>query len=169
MITFAWLAAIIFMALGLIGSVAPVIPGTALIFGAALGHRLLVGAEHGAGWWTLGGLLLLTIISAALDAAAGYFGARRFGATRWGAAGAVIGGIVGIFTGFVLFLVLPIVGAIAGEIIGGKRGVDAGRAGWGTFLGNLVGMIVKLAIALAMIVWWLLSVPAPFGGGFSAG
>ncbi len=86
---------------------------------------------------------------------------RRFGATRWGAAGAIIGGIAGIFTGFVLLLVLPIVGAIAGELIGGKRMVDAGKAGWGTLLGNLAGMIVKLAIALGMITVFLLNTRGP--------
>lgn len=162
MITFAWLAAIVCMAIGLIGSVAPVIPGTALIFGAALVHRLVVGAENGASWWTIGGLGVLTALAFAIDAAAGYFGARRFGATRWGAIGAVIGGIIAIFTGFVLLLVLPIIGAIVGEIIGGKRGMDAGRAGWGTFLGNLAGMVAKLAISLGMIIWWLMAVRAPF-------
>lgn len=161
MLTFSWLAAIVCMAVGLIGSVVPVIPGSALIAGAALVHRLVVGAEHGASWWVIAGLLALTALSFAIDAAAGYFGARRFGATRWGAVGAVIGGIVGIFTGFVLLLVLPIVGAIVGEIIGGKRGMEAGRAGWGTFLGNMAGMIAKLAIALGMVVWWLMAVRAP--------
>jgi uncharacterized protein YqgC (DUF456 family) len=97
-----------------------------------------------------------------LEFGAGYFGAKRFGATRWGTVGAVIGTIAGLFFPFPGLLIGPVVGAIAGELIAGKRLVSAGRAGWGTVLGNLAGMIAKLVIALAMICWFLLTVPAPF-------
>ena len=56
------------------------------------------------------------MISYAIDFASSYFGAKYFGATKWGVVGAIIGGIVGLFTGFVTLLVLPIVGAIIGEV-----------------------------------------------------
>jgi hypothetical protein len=156
-----WLSALVVMAIGLVGTVLPVVPGAAIILVAALVHRLVVGAEQGMAWWGIAGLALLALISYGIEFASGYFGAKYFGATRWGVIGAVIGGIAGVFTGFVTLLVLPIVGAVAGEMIGGKKLVDAGKAGWGTLLGNLAGMIAKLVIALAMICWWLLAVPSP--------
>lgn len=156
-----WFAAIVIMAAGLIGTVLPVVPGTTIILGAAILHRVMVGPEKGMGWLGLGGLVALALVSYALDFASGYFGARYFGASRWGVVGAVIGGIVGIFTGFVTLLVLPIIGAVAGELIAGKRLISAGKAGWGTLLGNLAGMIGKLAIGLAMVVWFLLAAPSP--------
>ena len=46
-------------------------------------------------------------------------------------------------------------------MIAGKKLVNAGKAGWGTLLGNLLGMISKLAIALAMIVLFLMNAQAP--------
>ena len=156
-----WLAAIVIMALGLIGTVLPVVPGTTIILGAAILHRVMVTPEHGMSWFGLGGLVLLALLSYALDFASGYFGAKYFGASRWGVVGAVVGGIVGIFTGFVTLLVLPIVGAIAGELIAGKRLINAGKAGWGTLLGNLAGIIGKLGIGLAMISWFLLDAKGP--------
>jgi uncharacterized protein YqgC (DUF456 family) len=156
-----WLAAIVVMAVGLIGTVVPFIPGTTIILAAAIVHRIMVGPEKGMGWWGLGGLVVLTLVSYALEFASSYFGAKYFGATKWGVAGAVIGGIVGIFTGFVTLLVLPIAGAIIGELIAGKRLVSAGKAGWGTLLGNLAGMVGKIAIGLAMVIWFLVSVPSP--------
>lgn len=156
-----WFAAIVIMAFGLIGTVLPIVPGTTIILVAAILHRVMVGPEKGMGWLGLGGLVLLALLSYALDFASGYFGARYFGASRWGVVGAVVGGIVGIFTGFVTLLVLPIVGAVAGELIAGKRLISAGKAGWGTLLGNLAGMIGKLAIGLAMVVWFLLAAPSP--------
>jgi len=156
-----WFIAIVVMALGLIGTVLPIIPGTTIILAAAVLHRVMVGAEKGMEWWNIAALVALVLLSYALEFASGYFGAKYFGATKWGVAGAVIGGILGIFTGFVTLLFLPIVGAIAGELIAGKRLVNAGKAGWGTLLGNLAGMIGKLAIGLAMVSWFLIAVPSP--------
>lgn len=156
-----WLLAIVIMAVGLIGTVLPVIPGTTIILIAAILHRVMVGPEKGMNWWGLGLLGALAALSYGLEFASGYFGAKYFGATRWGVIGAVLGGIAGIFTGFILLLVLPIVGAIAGELIGGKRLVKAGKAGWGTLLGNLAGMIGKLAIGLAMVILFLLNAHSP--------
>src|SRR3954463_7827501 len=144
------------MAIGLLGTVLPVIPGTTIILAGAVVHRIMVGPEKGMGWWSLGLLVLLALVSYALEFASGYFGAKYFGATRWGVLGAVLGGIAGIFTGFITLLVLPIVGAIIGELLSGKRLVHAGKAGWGTLLGNLAGIVGKLTIGLAMIIVFLL-------------
>lgn len=158
---FWWFVTIVLMAAGLIGTVLPIVPGTTIILGGAILHRVMVGAESGLGWFTLAILVLLALASYALDFASGYIGAKRFGASRWGVAGAVIGGVAGLFTGFVTLLVLPIVGAIIGELIAGKRLIAAGKAGWGTLLGNLAGIVGKLAIGLAMVVIFLLSARAP--------
>jgi hypothetical protein len=159
--TLWWFAAVVVMAVGLIGTVLPIVPGTTIIVAAAVGHRLIVGAEQGMNWWMIAVLVALTLVSYAIDFAAGYVGAKYFGATRWGVAGAIIGGIAGIFTGFITLLVLPILGAIIGEIIAGKKLVNAGKAGWGTLLGNLAGMISKLAIGLVMIVLFLINADGP--------
>ena len=159
--TLWWFVAIAAMAVGLVGSVLPVLPGTIIILAAAIVHRLVVGAEKGMNWWAIGVLVLLTAITYAIDFAASYVGAKYFGATRWGVIGAIIGGIVGIFTGFVTLIVAPIIGAIAGEMIAGKKMIDAGKAGWGTLLGNLAGMLSKLAIGIAMIVLFLINADAP--------
>ena len=155
-----WLIAIVLMAVGLLGTVLPLVPGAIIILAAAIIHQIMLPGKS-LGWWNIGGLIVLTLISYALEFGAGYFGAKRFGATKWGTFGAVIGTIAGLFFPFPGLLIGPVVGAIAGELIAGKRLVSAGRAGWGTILGNLAGMIAKLVIALAMICWFLLTVPFP--------
>jgi uncharacterized protein YqgC (DUF456 family) len=159
--TLWWFAAVVVMAIGLLGTILPIVPGTTIILIAAIVHRIMTGAENGLGWFAIAMLVVLTALSYLLDFFAGLIGARRFGATKWGVIGAIIGGIAGIFTGFVTLLFLPIVGAIIGEMIGGKRLVDAGKAGWGTLLGNVAGMIGKLGIGLAMIVVFLMNSNAP--------
>jgi uncharacterized protein YqgC (DUF456 family) len=157
-----WLITIVLFAVGLIGAVVPLLPGTTIILAAAIIHRLMLGPEKSVGWRTIAILAILTLATYALDFLSGYFGAKYFGATKWGMFGALIGAVVGIFFGFIGLFVGPVIGAIAGEFIAGKQLVDAGRAGWGSLLGNFAGMLGKLAIALVMIVLFLVSAPAPF-------
>ena len=156
-----WLIAVILMAIGLIGTVVPVLPGTTIILGAAIIHRVALGADGSLGVSALIGMLVLTLISYALDAAAGYLGAKRFGATKWGLAGGVIGGLAGLFFGLPGLFLGPIAGAATGELLSGKELVKAGRAGWGTILGMLGGMIAKIFIGLAMVAIFLTNVPSP--------
>lgn len=160
--TFWFLVVIVLFAVGIVGTVLPIFPGTTIIFAAAVLHRIMLGADHSLGWFALGVLLLLTLFTYAIDAVAGYMGAKKFGATRWGTVGGIIGAVVGLFFGLIGLFVGPVIGAIIGEIIGGQRLVHAGRAGWGTFLGAIAGMLAKLIIALAMIMIFLHSVSAPF-------
>jgi uncharacterized protein YqgC (DUF456 family) len=157
-----WLITIVLFAVGLIGAVVPLLPGTTIILAAAIIHRLMLGPEKSVGWRTIAILAILTLATYALDFLSGYFGAKYFGATKWGMFGALIGAVVGIFFGFIGLFVGPVIGAIAGEFIAGKQLVDAGRAGWGSLLGNFAGMLGKLAIALVMIVLFLVNAPAPF-------
>jgi uncharacterized protein YqgC (DUF456 family) len=159
---FWWSVAVILFAVGLIGTVLPVFPGTIIILAAALLHRMMLGQERSIGWRTIVVLVLLTLVSYALDFLSGYFGARYFGATRWGMFGALLGALIGIFFGIVGLFVGPVIGAVLGEVIAGKRMIDAGRAGWGSLLGNLGAMIAKLFVALVMIAIFFMTVPAPF-------
>jgi len=159
---FWWLLTVILFAVGVIGTVLPVFPGTIIILAAALLHRLMLGPEKSIGWRTIAILVLLTLATYALDFLSGYFGARFFGATKWGMFGAILGAIVGFFFGIIGLFVGPVIGAVAGEFIAGKRVIDARRAGWGSLLGNLGAMIGKLVIALVMITIFFLTVSAPF-------
>ena len=158
---FWWLFAVVVMAVGLIGTVIPVLPGTTIILVAAVVHRLVVGPDRSLGWTALIVMLLLTLLTYAVDAAAGYLGAKRFGATKWGLVGCAAGALIGLFFGLLGIFVGPVIGAIAGELIGGKEFIRAGQAGWGTFLGSVAGVLAKLFIGLIMIVIFLMNVPSP--------
>jgi len=158
---FWWLFAIVLMALGLIGTVIPIVPGTTIILAAAVVHRVALGSDRSLGMSALIAMLVLTLVTYAIDAAAGYLGAKRFGATKWGLIGGAAGALLGLFFGLLGLFVGPVIGAIAGELIGGKEVMKAGRAGWGTFLGGLAGVVAKLFIGLIMIVIFLMNVPSP--------
>ncbi len=159
---FWWFLTIVLFAVGLMGTIVPVLPGTTIILAAAIIHRLVLGAEKSIGWKTIVVLVLLTLVSYVFDFLGSYFGAKYFGATKWGALGAVVGMIVGLFFGIIGLFAGPVIGAVAGEFIAGKRMIDAGRAGWGSLLGNVGATAAKLIIGLAMIAIFLTNAPSPF-------
>jgi uncharacterized protein YqgC (DUF456 family) len=144
------------MLVGLIGIVLPVIPGTVVIFLAALVYAVAEGFEV-VGWPTVVFMGLLTVVGTTADLWASSVGAKVGGASGW----SVLVGLVGGLVGFVLFT-LPgaILGAIAGvlltEIIRVGDWRKALKAGSGWLLGWVLSTVVQLAIGLSMValfVW----------------
>jgi len=128
----------------------PAVPATAVIWGAALLHEVLVGFGElsRADWAWLIGLGLLAMV---LDNVAGALGARRYGAGRAGIWGALVGALVGALTlGPPGMLIGPFAGAFAAELLAGKSAPAALRAAWGSLLGVLGGVLAKLLVHLAM-------------------
>lgn len=154
---FWWTLTLAIMFVGLIGTVVPLLPGTTVILAAAIMHHLALGPEHSVGWWTIGGLIALTIVSYVLDFVSGAIGAKQFGATRWGAVGGILGASVGIFFGLPGIFVGPLAGVLIGELLGGKGLLPAGKSTWGTLLGTTAGIVARIVIAFTMVAWFLLA------------
>jgi hypothetical protein len=91
-----WSLTGILLAVGLIGSVVPLLPGPFLILIAGILHTILR-PESGMSWQGIVILSLWLVLAYVIDFFSGAIGARRFGASRWGIAGVVVGGIVGLF------------------------------------------------------------------------
>ena len=153
-----WVLTAFLMVLGVLGTVLPLLPGTTIILAAAVLHRVLLGAENSVGYWTLGALLTLTLLSYAIELLSGALGAKWFGATRWGALGGIVGTVAGLFFGLPGLVLGPLLGVLLGELLGGKGLLPAGRSTWGTFLGTTAGMIGKLAVAVVMVAWFWIAV-----------
>lgn len=146
-----WTLAVALMLAGLAGLLLPILPGPLLLFaGLWLGAWIDGYTYVGAG--TLITLGVLAALMYAIDVAATAFGARRFGASKRAAVGAVIGGLVGLFFGLPGILIGPFIGAVAGEL--SQRGTlrAASRAGFGATVGVALAAAGKLALGLAMIV-----------------
>ncbi len=146
-----WFAgALLIMVIGVLGCFLPGLPGTPLIFAAAVAHRLIVGASGAQAWvlWILG---ILSVLALAGDYLASLYGAKKLGATRLGMGGAVVGGVIGLFFGPVGILVGPFLGAFALEYAGGRAWQESAKAGAGATLGLLAGALGKLACAVAML------------------
>jgi uncharacterized protein YqgC (DUF456 family) len=146
----AWILAIALMAVGLAGTLLPVLPGTGLILCAILLHRFWFGAD-GVGWVAISVAAVLFLLSLAVDFLAGVTGAKISGASKAGLWGGLAGMIVGLFFGLPGILLGPLLGVLAGELLVGRRWAEAGRSSVGTVLGNLAGGLAKLALGLAMV------------------
>lgn len=147
-----WALTILLMTLGLIGSVFPMLPDSLLILcGAYLSH-FTVQPAHRVGWWTLGVLTALSILAHIVDFAAGAVGAKKFGASKWGALGGLIGAIVGLFFFPIGIFLGPVIGVVCAEILLARRGLGpAARSSWGTLLGTTAGLVGKFVIDVTMI------------------
>ncbi|HEY9173785.1 MAG TPA: DUF456 domain-containing protein, partial [Verrucomicrobiae bacterium] len=96
-------------------------------------------------------LVLLACVSMGLDFAATALGAKKFGATWRGAAGAVVGGLIGLFFALPGIILGPFLGATLFEMLGDKEFKHAPRAGAGATLGLLLGVIGKFSLCVIMI------------------
>ena len=152
-----WFAlAALLILLGIVGLLLPALPGTPLLLA---GLVLAAWAEGFAyvGWGTLALLGAIAFLGYFIDFAAGAFGAKRFGASKAGMAGAVVGALIGLFFGLPGVLLGPFVGAVAGELLTRRDARAAGRAGFGAALGLALGAAAKLALAFTMIGIFLLA------------
>jgi len=81
----------------------------------------------------------------------GAVGARRYGASKRGIIGGMIGALGGIFLGLPGIIFGPFIGAVLGELSAQRDLHAAGRAGLGTTIGLVIGSAAKLAIAFSMV------------------
>jgi len=140
---------------GLVGCIFPVIPGPPLSFLA------IVVLSWAKGWQPFSSIFLITmgglaIFVTLLDSIVSMYGAKKYGASKLGIVGAILGMIAGIFF-FPPFGMLlgAICGALAGELLAGKGGKDALRAGWGVFVGNMMGTGIKMAFCGVMLFFYI--------------
>jgi len=142
----------IFFLAGLAGSIIPGMPGPPLVFAGALIYGLLTGFAD-VGWVILLVLGVLAALSQLLDYLASACGARKFGGSKWGVWGSVIGGLVGFF---IFNIPGMIVGLFAGAFLmewwkGKKEALLALKVGGGSLLGFLGGTLMKVIFSLLMI------------------
>jgi uncharacterized protein YqgC (DUF456 family) len=97
----------------------------------------------------------LTILLTILDYVVPVIGAKKYGASKLGLWGSIIGILIGLFFFPPLgMLIGAIVGALAGELIAGKEIKKALRAGWGVFVGNMLVIVLKLAFSGVILFFY---------------
>lgn len=153
--TIAIIIGSIFVLLGIAGCVLPILPGPVLSF---LGLLLLALLKHFSPPLTLTLIMimaLLTLVVTVGDYVIPLWGAERYGATKWGIWGSVIGMAIGIFFSPFGMLLGAFIGAVAVEWLVQKEKGRAIKAGWGVFIGSLVGTALKLGVSGMMAYYFV--------------
>jgi uncharacterized protein YqgC (DUF456 family) len=98
----------------------------------------------------------VTIIVTALDYIVPAAGAKKYGASKFGFWGAIIGMIIGIIYIPPLGMIIgAFIGAFVGELLIGKQSSAALKAGWGVFIGVMVGILLKLIASGVMTFYFI--------------
>ena len=144
----------LFMLLGIMGSVLPVLPGVPLSWIGLLIFFLIPGV--GVNYLFLGITLAVTILIYVLNLIIPALGTKKFGGSRKGMIGATIGLIIGIFAPIPFaILIFPFVGAFIGEIINKSDSRTAGKAAFGSFVGLLASSFMEFIVTFAFLILFL--------------
>ena len=134
---------------GIIGSFIPVIPGPPLSW---LGLLLLYNTEEvPLDLWFIVVTGAIALLATLLDYYLPVVGTKKYGGSKRGVWGAIIGLFVAVFfpiLGPFGILIWPFLGAFLGELSQQKSQKNALRAAWGSFLGFLTGTLIKFGISL---------------------
>ena len=154
-----YVISLILVIAGVAGTILPFVPGMLLVLGGIALYAIGTGFSV-ISPWLLAILLVIGLTGLALDFLGNALGARRFGATRAGMIGAVLGLLAGLillgpFLGPLAIVVGPLLGAAAGELLQGREPRVAFRSGFGAVIGTLFGTLAEFIIALILAGWFI--------------
>jgi uncharacterized protein YqgC (DUF456 family) len=139
---------VILMLVGLAGCILPFLPGPPLCYAALLIQQLQSSPPYEAKFlitWAI-----ITVVITGLDYVIPLYGTKKFGGTKYGMWGCVIGLIGGLWLGPLGIIIGPFIGAFVGELIGNANSNQAFRAALGSFVGFLLGTLLKLVACFVM-------------------
>lgn len=142
---------IVFLLLGAIGCIAPIIPGPPIAYLSVLGLLLhsTIAEEIKTKFLVLAGVLVIAVT--VIDYFLPIWGTKKFGGTDAGKRGSIVGLIVAfifLVLGPLTILVGPFAGAVIGELITGQDNKTALKSGLGSFLGFVGGVILKFGVVV---------------------
>jgi len=142
----------IFMLIGILGSFLPVLPGPTISWiGLLLLYLTKVIPND---WLFLGITLAIALIVFMLDYIIPAVGTKKFGGTKAGMFGTMIGLLVALFfpiLGPIGIIIWPFVGALVGELMNKADKKTATKAAFGSFIGFLTGTFLKFVVTIVYL------------------
>ncbi|WP_027093117.1 DUF456 domain-containing protein [Cohnella thermotolerans] len=154
-----WIVVVLLFAIGMAGTVYPVLPGAIAIYAAFFAYGLFMTFHPFGFWfWTIETLIVIVLFVA--DYAVSAWGVKKFGGSKASVVGSTIGIMIGPFLIPAFGLIIgPFAGAVLGELVHGSSMDRALKVGWGSMVGLFTSTVVKIVLQLAMIaifVIWLI-------------
>lgn len=145
------LIALALMIIGVLGTVLPILPGLLLCYAGLLAYKL--GANPNFSIWYLIIFGILTLASIVLNYMIPLKTTAKYGGSRYGKAGGLIGTLIGLFFPPVGFIIGMLLGVFLGELIHDHHNHrKAFGATKGAFIGFILGTGFGLFIGLAMFL-----------------
>ncbi len=147
--------AIICVIIGIVGCIIPGIAGPPFSFASLILLSIAKRWEPFSAKFLIT-MAVLTVIVTGLDYLLPAAGAKKYGASKFGFWGAIMGMILGIlFVPPLGMIIGAFIGATAGELLKGKQSFEALKAGWGVFMGVMLGVLLKL-IATGIMTFYFI-------------
>lgn len=143
----------ILILLGIIGTILPALPGAPLALIGLLVFKLFSG-HCGFGWEIIIISGVFVIIGSILDYVLPITLTKKFGGSKYGIWGSIVGLIVGLFFPPIGFIIGPFIGAFLAELIFASKSMNhALKSALGSFVGFLLttGYDIILCLILAGI------------------
>jgi uncharacterized protein YqgC (DUF456 family) len=142
---------ILLLIAGIMGCVLPALPGPPLSYLGLLALHFTEKYQFSLRFLIIWAVVVVVV--SLVDYLVPVWGAKKFGASKRG----IWGSIIGLLLGFFIFppfgiIVGPFAGAVIGELTSGKKSGDAMYAGFGSFAGFMTGVLLKL-IASGWMTW----------------
>ncbi|HYG60140.1 MAG TPA: DUF456 domain-containing protein [Symbiobacteriaceae bacterium] len=149
--------ALVVMVAGIVGTFFPMVPGIPIIWGAMLVYGLVERFQD----ITPTYLVITFLVMLGLQVAEHYaraWGATKFGASKAGAWGAVLGSIAGMFFMPIGLVLGPFLGVLIFELLSGRPAKEAVKAGWGGVVGVLGSVAMNVIVAIGLTLSFVIAV-----------
>ena len=146
---------VIFLLVGMVGVIVPVLPGVPLCWFGLLMLKFAPSFRDEISWTTLIVLGVIALVISILDNLLPVWGTKRMGGNKTVVWGATIGLIAGLFFAPLGIIFGPFVGAFIGGIVSGAKVLSATKHAAGAFVGFLVGMMLKFGMVGVILFFYV--------------
>ena len=154
--------AVLFGLIGIVGAIVPGLPGTPLSYGALLLLHFTKGITYSEKFLII--MAVIAVVITLIDYWIPIYGTKKFGGTKAGVRGSMVGLVIGVIVLPLLGIVIgpfgllgiilgPFLGALVGERMAGTPDRDAFRSAIGSFLGFVAGTLIKVIYGLVVLVY----------------
>ncbi len=148
--------------IGIAGAIIPGVPGTPLSYGALLLLHFTKGITYSDKFLII--MAVIAVVITLVDYWIPIYGTKKFGGTKAGVRGSIVGLILGVIVLPILGIVIgpfglfgiilgPFLGALVGERMAGTPEHDAFRSAIGSFLGFVAGTLIKVIFGLVVMFY----------------
>ena len=141
----------VLIVLGFLGTILPVLPGAPLALAGLLVFKLFSG-DCNFGWEVITISGVFVIIGSILDYILPVALTKKFGGSKFGVWGSIVGLIVGLFFPPIGFIIGPFIGALLAELLFASKNMKSAlKSAFGSFVGFILTTGYDIILCLILL------------------